>query len=325
MTLDRGHQCGFLTADECAGAETELDIKVESGSENILAEKSVFSCLLDCDLQAVNCDRVLGTHVYVAFIRTDCIAGNCHCFEYGVGVALQNRTVHERTGVALVCVTGNKLLDVATVAGCEFPLQTRGESAAATATQTGIQNTLDHVVRGHFGQHLAEGTIAVHCDVFVDTFRVDYAAVPERNSLLLFIEGSFGKSGCVVHILRLGLVIDQSLHRLSVDKVALHDLVNVVHRHVAVKGSLGIYDHNGTECAETETSGSHDLEFLGKSERFNLGYHSVLDLHAAGRGTSGTAADQDMLFYFTVRTVGMDAMANGNLALHPFSDGGKLR
>ena len=46
LTLYRGHKSGLLAADERARAEAELNVEIEVGSEDILAQKSVFSCLL---------------------------------------------------------------------------------------------------------------------------------------------------------------------------------------------------------------------------------------------------------------------------------------
>ena len=38
LTLDGGHQSRFLTADERARAETDLQIEIEAGAENVLAQ-----------------------------------------------------------------------------------------------------------------------------------------------------------------------------------------------------------------------------------------------------------------------------------------------
>ena len=62
------HQRGFFAADESAGAQTDVDIKVEAGAENVLAQQAVFASLIDGDLQALHGDGVLGADVDIALM-----------------------------------------------------------------------------------------------------------------------------------------------------------------------------------------------------------------------------------------------------------------
>ncbi len=163
------------------------NVEVESCAENVLAEQTVFSCLVDRYLKALNGDRIFRADVDIALCGADRIAGNSHSLEHNVGVAFENRTVHECTGVALVGVTAyillwsdNGLLRTA--------ISTCGESAAASAAQTGRENGLNYIFGSHFLEDLAECLITVHCDILVDTLGIDDAAVSERNSLLLLVE-----------------------------------------------------------------------------------------------------------------------------------------
>ena len=110
VALDGGHQRGLLAADESAGAQTEVDIEVKAGAEDVLAQQSVFPGLLDGDLETVNGDGVLGPDVDVALVGADGVAGDGHSLQHHVGVAFQNGTVHERAGVALVGVAADILL-----------------------------------------------------------------------------------------------------------------------------------------------------------------------------------------------------------------------
>ena len=45
LALDGLHQSGLFAADECAGAQTDVQIKVEAGAKNVLAQQAVFACL----------------------------------------------------------------------------------------------------------------------------------------------------------------------------------------------------------------------------------------------------------------------------------------
>ena len=56
LALDGGHQSGFLAADEGAGAQADVDVKVKAGVEDVLAQQAVLAGLLDGNLQALDGD-----------------------------------------------------------------------------------------------------------------------------------------------------------------------------------------------------------------------------------------------------------------------------
>ncbi len=74
VAFDGGHQRGFLAADECACAKTDINIKIKAGFENILAQQSVFSGLIDRDLQTLDRDWILCTDIDIALRRADRIS-----------------------------------------------------------------------------------------------------------------------------------------------------------------------------------------------------------------------------------------------------------
>ena len=55
MAFDGGHQRGFLAADKCAGTQTQLNVKVESGAQDVFAQQAVFTGLADGDFQTFYC------------------------------------------------------------------------------------------------------------------------------------------------------------------------------------------------------------------------------------------------------------------------------
>ena len=109
MTLDRGHKSCFLTADECTCAESDLDIEIKACAEDVLAEKSSFSCLLKSYGESVNGNRILCTNVNEALVCADSVSGDSHSLDDSVRVALEDRSVHECARVALVGVTSDIL------------------------------------------------------------------------------------------------------------------------------------------------------------------------------------------------------------------------
>ena len=77
--------------------------------------------LVDSNLETLNSDRILSTNIDITLGSADSVACDSHSLENCVGVALENGTVHKRTGVALVGVTANVLL-ISVVSCSEFPL-----------------------------------------------------------------------------------------------------------------------------------------------------------------------------------------------------------
>ena len=63
VTLDGGQKSGFLTADERACAETDMNIEIKARAEDVVAENAVLSCLFDCDFKTCDRDGIFRTNV----------------------------------------------------------------------------------------------------------------------------------------------------------------------------------------------------------------------------------------------------------------------
>ena len=293
VALDRGHESCLLAAHKGAGAEAQMNIKIEAGAENILAKQAVLAGLPDGHLQAVDSDGIFGADINVALIGADGIGRDGHGLKHDVRIALQHRAVHESAGIAFVGIAKDILL-VRLVGSRKAPLDAGREAAAAAPAQAGVLDGLDDLLRRHFGQHLAESHIAVHRDVFVDDLRVDDAAVAQRHALLLFVESGVAQRNVALMVGVSGVFIDQPLNDAALEQMLLDDLRDILHRHTAVKGPLRINDHDGAEGAQAEAAGLHDLDFIGKSFFGDLGLHGLDQRRAAGRGAAGAAAHQYM-------------------------------
>ena len=292
VTLDGGHQSGLLAAHEGAGAQTDVDVEVKAGVENVLAQQAVFAGLLDGNLQTLNGDRVLRANVDEALVGADRIAGDRHGFEDRVGVALQNRSVHEGAGVALVGVAADILL-IRLVGGGKSPLFTGGEAGAAAAAEAGGQDDVDDLLRRHLGQNLAQSGITVHRDVFIDVLRVDHAAVAERNALLRAVESGVVEGDVVLFDRKIAdVAVLKALDDTALQQVLFHDLRDVLLGNAAVEGSFGVNNDDGAQSAETEATGLNDLNFILQALGFQFLGEGLLKHLAAGRGTTGTAANQ---------------------------------
>ena len=249
--------------------------------------------LIDGDAKALDGDGVLRTHIDVALVCADRIARDGHGFQHTVGVALEDGTVHERAGVALVGVAAD-VLDVALRGLGKRPLSAGGEARAAPAAQAGGEHLVDDVVGRHGGEDLFERGIVARRDGFLDVLRRDEAAVAEGDTHLLLIEGRLAE-GDDAAVLVHGALIEELLDDVSAFyKVLFDDGLGVLGRHLGIEGALGIDDHDGAEGAEAEAARLDDDDVVDVV-LFEGGLELLDDLHRVRGGAARTAADEHLL------------------------------
>ena len=107
FAFDGGHQGRFLAANERAGADAQVDVKIERRFENAAAQQAALLGLFDRGLQPADRQRIFGADINESLGRADGVGGDGHAFEDAVRVAFQNATVHERAGVAFVGVAND--------------------------------------------------------------------------------------------------------------------------------------------------------------------------------------------------------------------------
>ena len=235
-------------------------------------------------------DRVLSSYVYVALICADSVTCDSHSLQNNVGVALKNGTVHERARVALVGIAAYVfLIGVGNDVPCQLPLHACGESAAAPSAEAGIKDSLDNVLGLHFGDDFCKSLIAVGADVFVDVFGIYNAAVTESNAVLLFIEVCLVKG--LDALVCNGLLVKIFCIDVTVNKVFPYDLGNLFLLDHGVESSLGVNDHNGSQCTETEAARFDNVHLVAYAVLFYFLVQLFNDLSASRRGTARTAAD----------------------------------
>ena len=290
--VDKG---GLFAADESTGTVAELDVEVEASAEDVLTEEAILAGLADGDLQTVDGQRILGTDVHKTLAGTDGVATDGHGLDDAVGVTLEDGTIHESTGVALVGVADDVLL-VGLVLGAEAPLDAGGEAGTTTTAKAGLGDHVDNLLRGHLGEALGQGLVAATGDALLDIFGIHKAAVAQGDTDLLAVE---------VHVLRVadvllvfGVGIEQLGDLTTLDDVLVDDAFHVLGLHLGVEGVVGHDLHDRAFFAETEATGLDDLHIVGEAFLGENLMEIVDDLEAVAGLTSGTAADQDMHFVF---------------------------
>ena len=101
-----------------------------------------------------------------------------------MGVAFQNRSVHERTWIALVSVTYYILFFFLLISR-KLPFYAGWETTAASAAKSRVLHSLNDVFWLHLCQNLRQRLVSAVSDVFVNVFRINPTAVSKSNTHLL--------------------------------------------------------------------------------------------------------------------------------------------
>ena len=290
VAFDRLEKSSLFAADECAGAEAKLDVEVVIGTENLFAEETVLASLLNGELETVNGERIFRADVDVALVGSDGVTGDDHRFENGVGVAFESGAVHVRAGVALVCVTDHVLLALGLSCG-KLPLHTGGEACAAAATETGLKNFLNNLLRRHLEENLLDSLVAVACNVVVDLLRVDDAAVSQNDTILLLIERNVRFRNEALGLFR---IVAKALNDAALDEVLVDDVLNIVGLDLHIERALRKNLDDRALFAEAETASSNDLHLFSKASVSKLLLEFVDDLVASAGETCCSAADENI-------------------------------
>jgi len=171
-------------------------------------------------------------------------------------VAFEDFTVHERAGVALICVANHVFGCVWSLAG-KFPFQTGGEASATTPTKFGVEDGLDHRFRGHFTEDLCQGLVTINCDVVLNISRIDLADVfkDDANFLVFGLAEFF-----VGDIPHLSFVL---LEFAALDEMFHHDWTDSCWGQLDVMTTFGVNQNIGTVSVGITHSGDvQDLDFL---------------------------------------------------------------
>jgi hypothetical protein len=186
--LNGRNESRFLAAHEGPSPDPKLHVEGKIRVENPRPKEAKLSGLGDGHFQALYGQWVFRAHVDVALFRADGVGGDGHALEDAVGIALEDRPIHEGAGVALIAVADH-VFWVSLGLPHGLPFFARGEARAAPAPQAGTADLGNDLLRGHLGEDFGQGFVAAHGDVFLDLFRIDLAAVLEDDLLLAGEEG----------------------------------------------------------------------------------------------------------------------------------------
>ena len=296
LTLNGCQQSGLFAADEGACADADLDVEIEAGAHDVLAQQAFLPGHPHGILQTVDGDGILGTDVDNAVVCADGVAADQHTFNDAVGVAFKDGTVHECTGVAFVGVADDVLFVAGLVVG-SFPLDACGEACTAAATETGLLHLFDDFDAVALFQDTGQSQVAVLGHVAVDAVDVDEAAVAQGDTDLITEEGHVLDVG---HTLLLDGVIEGVLiDGLAADEVLLHHVLDPLGGHFGVVGLVGQDVHDGAHGAGAHAAALDDGHAVGQAEGLQFLYHSVTDGLTAGGHAAGAVTYQGQIVVLT--------------------------
>ncbi len=199
----------FLAADKRPRAFADFDVE-------LFSQQPGGARLFDGQRQPFDRQRILGAHVNETGRRADGERADRHAFNHAMRIAFHHAAIHERARIPFVAVADDVFLFAGRLGGV-FPLQPGQETCAAASAQTAGGDQFDDLRRRHPAEHLAGGAITAGGAVRIERFRVNRAAIFQRD---LFLFGqkaahTFGAPGALEQIF---------FHRLVASDVAVENL-----------------------------------------------------------------------------------------------------
>ena len=242
----------------------------------MISEKAHLLCLSDGDLQVLHSQRVFRADIDITALRSDRIGCDEHSFENEMGVSFKHAPIHEGAGVPFVRIT-DEILDVARGAAGETPFPSCRKPGSSPAPQSRFLNLIDHLLRRHGGENLAQGRITSAADVIPDLRRIDPAVVAEDLAHLSLIERNIVIVGD--HPACRGIGVEQSLDEAFLKEGLRDNLRDIANRHLLIEDLLGKDDDDRSPFAETMAAGAHHIGFSLKallSDLFDKGESYLL-------------------------------------------------
>ncbi|VTR63828.1 hypothetical protein DESC_100024 [Desulfosarcina cetonica] len=191
LALDGAHQGAGFAGDEDAHVKMDFHMKVEAGTQDVVAQEAVF---LGLGQGRVDVFLELG-HVMPGvdepLAGADGKGTDDQPLDDVVRIAGEDGAVHERPGLAFVPVDDHVFLLAGGVAG-RFPFETGGEAAAAAAAQVGRLDLVQDTFRGHLEKGLGKGRVPADGEIVLDLLGIDQRVGVDDHAGLLFIKRNIG-------------------------------------------------------------------------------------------------------------------------------------
>ena len=299
LAFDGVDQRRLFAADERPGPQPDLQVEVEPGIQDILAQQAPLAALVDGVAYPPDGQGILRPNVEEAPARADGVSCDEHPLDDVEGVAFEHAAVHEGAGVPFVGVADQ-------VSGgvggrrAHGPLLPRGISAPAAAAELGAGDLVDHPIRVAAIEHLGQRLEAAIVEVLLDAFRIDHPVVTQGHARLLIEERHVPIELEELPADRLA-GHDQTLDHLPVQQVLPDDLVQILLVLHPVEDLVGAHQQVrvlpellGRARPETTGRGQPDLLGAEPGRAELLGQKLAAEI-APPPTTSGRATVEDLV------------------------------
>ena len=227
-------------------------------------------------------------------------------------IAFERRAIHVGSRITFVRIANHVLLALG-LSGSKRPLLARRETRTAAATKTRTRDLVNDLLRLHFEENFFESLVAIASDVVFDLVRINHAAVAEDDSELLLVEVDSIDGH---ERLALIVVVEQAIHDTSLDEMLLNNRVGVLRLDANIEGIFGEDLDDRSLFAETEATGTDDLNVVLKPSGFDFVLEIFGELNAATGVARRATAHEYIVFkghclssgYFTMSIAGLSQM-----------------
>ena len=196
LSLKRLDEAGLFTADVGTRALVDVDVDVESGTADILAQEALGTGLLKGLGDDLGRLGELASDVDIGQVDIQRVGGNGHPLDELVGIVMQDVAILEGTGLGFIAVAGD-VVGLAVITANEAPLDPAWESSTTTAAKVGLLDLVDDFLGLHL-EGLFQLLVAAILEIAVDVGRVPLGpGVLEDDATLLGMRGKKkGFHGC---------------------------------------------------------------------------------------------------------------------------------
>ena len=178
LAFQRVDQRRLFPADVGTRASVDRKIDVEPTAQDILAQEAMPVRIVDGLDPSLDAQEELAPDVDERPVGVHCVGGNDRALDDRVWVVLDQEAILKGARFPLVRIDAYVLGLVSS--GHKPPLQTGGETRAATTTQSGFPDFGGQFVRRHL-EGFSQGGVSSSLHVHVDLFRVGDANVSRQD------------------------------------------------------------------------------------------------------------------------------------------------
>ena len=303
VSFDGSRHGRAFPADERACTLIDAQAEVFPAAENIVAHQAELFRLGNSVAQPLHCQRILGTHIDIAFFRFRGDSRDDHTFDHLVRHAFHAGAVHKRSRVAFITVADDEFGSLFVCCNLR-PLLSHRETCAAASADAGIGDLIDDSLRLHLKNGFHKRAVSADGDILFNGFRIDMPAVLQHTPCLQLIERDIFQ----FPVKCAAFVVSQTFDIFSAEYRFLNDLIYIVQFALGIQPAFRLNPYQGTHFAESGAAGFFHADYIGfrlhgefhcclQSKLSHTCFQCFVNPEASAGYTAGAAADKDFAFF----------------------------